>query len=242
MWRSVIIPGAAVTRSGRMVLPAMRLFAWVSRRWFWRPHAYQSLRAAGTILQGEGGEQGDPLMPALFAVGQHASLQAASARLRQGEKALAFLDDLYVITTRDRAKAAFEAVSEEVAAHAGIRLDLGKLKGWCRGGGPPPPGIASLGEQAHSSSSVCKRSDLKTVAPSFASSSKVSQSPAKNLVIRPDEQFVCCAGALPPNRHPPMLATLVWGWKAVGLAAVVLRGNRRTGSAGALLCLLEVAC
>ena len=33
------------------------------------------------IRQGEGGEQGDPLMPALFALGQHQALQAIQGSL-----------------------------------------------------------------------------------------------------------------------------------------------------------------
>ena len=37
-----------------------------------------------TIVQGEGGEQGDPLMPALFALAQHDALVAAKADLRKG--------------------------------------------------------------------------------------------------------------------------------------------------------------
>ena len=47
------------------------------------------------IAQGEGGEQGDPLMPLLFALGQHKSLVEAQARLSGIEMLLAFLDDIY---------------------------------------------------------------------------------------------------------------------------------------------------
>ena len=42
------------------------------------------------IAQGEGGEQGDPLMPLLFSLGQH-------ARLQDGERLFAYLDDIYAI-------------------------------------------------------------------------------------------------------------------------------------------------
>ena len=50
------------------------------------------------ILQGEGGEQGDPLMPALFSLGEHEALEAARARLQPDEILVAFLDDIYFIT------------------------------------------------------------------------------------------------------------------------------------------------
>ena len=47
-----------------------------------------------TIPQGEGGEQGDALMPFLFCVGQHAALEAIHRGLNPNEKLLAFLDDV----------------------------------------------------------------------------------------------------------------------------------------------------
>ena len=52
------------------------------------------------IPQAEGCEQGDPLAPALFALGQHEALRRADAQLRQVESLMAFLDDLYVLLAR----------------------------------------------------------------------------------------------------------------------------------------------
>ena len=49
------------------------------------------------ITQAEGGEQGDPLMPALFSLGQKAALQAVQQQLQPGEALYAFLDDVYTI-------------------------------------------------------------------------------------------------------------------------------------------------
>ena len=49
------------------------------------------------ITQAEGGEQGDPLMPALFSLGQKAGLQAVQQQLQPGEALYAFLDDVYTI-------------------------------------------------------------------------------------------------------------------------------------------------
>ena len=51
------------------------------------------------IIQGENSEQGDPLMPALFAVGQHRALVATSERLLLHEHHMAFLDDIYVVSS-----------------------------------------------------------------------------------------------------------------------------------------------
>ena len=79
------------------------------------------------ILQGEGGEQGDPLMPALFALAQHDSLATAAASLRDGEHIFAFLDDLYLATTRERASDSFARLASEVERGAGVRTHMGKL-------------------------------------------------------------------------------------------------------------------
>ena len=84
------------------------------------------------ILQGEGGEQGDPLMPAnlnsddtlvavLDALGQHRTLRHAAAQLNSGDTLVAFLDDLYLLTTRDRAVAAYQTVAEAVRDLAGAQ-------------------------------------------------------------------------------------------------------------------------
>ena len=72
------------------------------------------------ILQGEGGEQGDPLMPLLFSLGIHDALQATQQGLGS-EHLMAFLDDVYVVTLPSRvahslrraraAKEAFEHAS-----------------------------------------------------------------------------------------------------------------------------------
>ena len=51
---------------------------------------------AHEVRQGEGGEQGDPLMPALSALGQHAALTAVQARVRSTDQLFACLDDVYV--------------------------------------------------------------------------------------------------------------------------------------------------
>ena len=49
------------------------------------------------IHQGEGGEQGDALMPMLYSLGQHATLQAVQDALLLGEHLFAYLDDIYIV-------------------------------------------------------------------------------------------------------------------------------------------------
>ena len=95
------------------------------------------------IAQGEGGEQGDPLMPLLFALGIHDALQAVSAHLRPGEDLAAFLDDVYVLCPPERVRTIYDAL-EAALADAGIELHSGKTRVWNKAG-ERPPGIADLG-------------------------------------------------------------------------------------------------
>ena len=55
------------------------------------------------VDQGEGGEQGDPLMPLSFSLGQHRALVAVNAELQEGEWLMAFLDDVHVTRTKQTA-------------------------------------------------------------------------------------------------------------------------------------------
>ena len=135
--RSAMLDKLRTTPALATLLPFTKLF-------YGSPSTYLWTDAAGTthqVRQGEGGEQGDPLMPALYALGQHDGLERAKQQLHEDDFVVAFLDDLYVKTTRERAKAAFDAVAAAVEAHAGVKTNLGKLRAWSRAGGPPPPGF-----------------------------------------------------------------------------------------------------
>ena len=79
---------------------------------------------AHVIHLAEGGEHGDPLMPALFALGQHAALAAVQRQLRPGEMLLACLDDIYVIVTPER------LLSLHLGQHARVQLHRGKTRVW----------------------------------------------------------------------------------------------------------------
>ncbi len=58
------------------------------------------------ILQGEGGDQGDALMPALFCLAMQPALAATQGRLHPSDKVVAYLDDVYILTRPERARAA----------------------------------------------------------------------------------------------------------------------------------------
>ena len=78
------------------------------------------------IAQGEGGEQGDPVMPLLFSLGQHAALMAVQRQLEAHERVFAFLDDVYIVTSPDRILAVYTILQAELWRHSRIRVHDGK--------------------------------------------------------------------------------------------------------------------
>ena len=76
------------------------------------------------IPKGEGGEQGDPLMPLLLALGQqHTALSKASGRMREGERLVASLNDLFAVSPPDRTVECHNVMAEELWQHARIRMN-----------------------------------------------------------------------------------------------------------------------
>ena len=143
------ISRAAFLHELKDVAPAlvafMRLFYGQASEYSWS----DADGARRGIPQGEGCEQGDPLAPALFALGQHDGLQRASAALREGETLMAFLDDLYVVLPDPaRSREAIDLVTGCVEAHTGIAANRGKTRVFTFVGGPAPAGVAELGRDA----------------------------------------------------------------------------------------------
>lgn len=121
----------------RELLPVVRALYGTPSHFVWRDNESKEK----IIEQGEDGEQGDPLMPALYALAQHDALAEAAGRLGQDEWLFAFLDDIYVVTTRDRATHSYHVVAECVERRAGVRTHLGKLQAWSAGVGEAPQGL-----------------------------------------------------------------------------------------------------
>ena len=96
------------------------------------------------IHQAEGGEQGDPLMPLLFALGIHNALEAVSLQLEPGEDICAFLDDVYVICKPERVRPIYDLLAAHLYDSAGIQLHTGRISVW-NSAGICPPDIQDLG-------------------------------------------------------------------------------------------------
>ena len=99
------------------------------------------------VIQGEGGEQGDPLMPAFYALAQHDALCDLQGQLRDGEAVFAFLDDVYIVALPERTRALYDALSNALWDRARIRLHERKTRIW-NAAGEEPPAVADLGGDA----------------------------------------------------------------------------------------------
>ena len=97
------------------------------------------------VLQGESGEQGDVLMPALFASGQRDVLVAIQNHLDPCERLMAFLVEIYAVVERpDHTEAVCSAIEQELRIHTVMaefgQTDFGQrlcFSGMADFGGPP---------------------------------------------------------------------------------------------------------
>ena len=134
---------------GAEALPFVRQFYGSPSRYIWT----DDQGTVHSIPQGEGREQGDAMMPLLYALGQHKALVNIAAQLKESEKLLAFLDDIYVVCQPDRVGIIFETIKVELWDHAKIRINDGKTKVW-NSAGIVPEGIESLGDDVWKGSSI----------------------------------------------------------------------------------------
>ena len=101
------------------------------------------------VPQGEGGEQGDALMPALFCLAMKPALEEIQSRLGEGDLVLAYLDDVYILTRPERARAAYDVAAEVLSRVCGIQVNRGKLVCWNKTGADAPQGISELDTPGH---------------------------------------------------------------------------------------------
>ena len=144
MSRQCMLQGLLGVPGANECLPFVRMF-------YSEPSEYVLHDSGGVphiVQQAEGGEQGDPLMPALYALGQHPALQAAHNHLRE-ETLVAFLDDVYAVVHRpDRVGHVHGTLARQLEAHCHVRLNEGKTRVWNAAGQVPrdlgQPGMPDL--------------------------------------------------------------------------------------------------
>ena len=88
-------------------------------------------------------------MPALFCLAMRPALEQIQERLHEDDLVVAYLDDIYVLTKPERARQAYDVVSEVLQRVCGILVHQGKLVCWNRTGAAAPPGIAALDTPGH---------------------------------------------------------------------------------------------
>ena len=96
------------------------------------------------MTQGEGGEQGDPLMPALFSLGLHDTLARVKAEMLPGEQLFAYLDDVYVLCKPARVKPLYDKLKQALKEDTGLDLNEGKIRVYNKAG-TEPDGVKQLG-------------------------------------------------------------------------------------------------
>ena len=132
--RNSMLRGLMETDNANSALPFVRQFYGQLSAYFWD----DELGNTQVIPQGDGGEQGDPLMPLLFCLSLHKALVAANARLLEGESLFAFLDDVYAYyCAPERVLAVHRILQQEIQTHCGISIHHGKTQIWNRGGEHP---------------------------------------------------------------------------------------------------------
>ena len=129
--REAMLRGLSEVEGGGSVLPFVKLFYSSPSMYWWTDDA------GGTHEVWQGGEQGDPLMPALYACGQHRALVHVSEELLDSERLFAFMDDVYVCCGPDRVAAIHQLLEREMWDRARIQLHQGKTQFWNRGGSSP---------------------------------------------------------------------------------------------------------
>ena len=94
--RSAMLEGLLKMDRGDEIFPFVRCFYCSPPTDLWE----DEMGMSHEIAQGEGGEQGDPLMPMLFALGLHPALRAAQARMRAGENSRLLVKECKVFIDR----------------------------------------------------------------------------------------------------------------------------------------------
>ena len=122
------------TPEASAMLPFVRLFYGAPSSFVWTDDEVVS----HLVSQGEGGEQGDPLMPASFALALAPALRSFQEELHPGEHVRAFLDDIYVTTSPARTASVLSRLEHHLFASLHIRLHAGKTRVWNSAGVRPP--------------------------------------------------------------------------------------------------------
>jgi len=127
-----------------MARPSLRDLVPFVRMWYSTQSRFVWVYEAGTthhILQGDGGEQGDALMPALFSIALHPALLRMQARMPANVSIIAYLDDIYIICDPEDAEDCLRIAGECLRDICHIDINAGKLAAWSKRVAECPAGL-----------------------------------------------------------------------------------------------------
>ena len=110
----------------RDLIPFVTMWYGTASLFYWRDQN----GTTHEIRQGDGGEQGDALMPGLFCLAMRRALINIQASLPDGAFVFAYLDDIYIICQRDDTTFCFESTRHHLKTVCHIDVHLGKLAAW----------------------------------------------------------------------------------------------------------------
>ena len=147
------------------LLPFVRQWYGIQSKFVWRDNTGR----ARTILQGDGGEQGDALMPALFCLALHAALGRIRDNLPPGAEIIAYLDDIYVLCDPNDTTPILHYVADELLRTCNIDVNMGKLAIWGTTPGPCPDTLAAEAPTAWRSDKPLEERGIKILGAPFGS-------------------------------------------------------------------------
>ena len=153
-----MLRGLLGVTGGEKVLPLVRLFYGRPSQYLWEDNS----GVVHTIQQGDGGEQGDALMPLMYSLGQHKALDEITRGLLPTEKLFAYLDDVYVVTKPDRVATVYNVLQENLWFCAGVRINSGKTQVWNAAGRKPPvcEAMDRIAQAQHPEAKVWRESEV----------------------------------------------------------------------------------
>lgn len=107
----------------RDVLPHVRMWYGTASQGTWSDEG----GVCYVVQQGEGGEQGDALMPALFFLAPRPALRSIQSRLRKRAVAVAYFGDIHFLTSPGRVREAHDIAVMMLWETCGTNANKGTL-------------------------------------------------------------------------------------------------------------------
>ena len=137
--REAMLRGLQAVPGANAMLRLPRLWCGAPSRYIWRQGS-----ASHVMLQGEGGEQGNPMMLGLCCLALHPAGLALGHELRPDEGAVCYLDDVYILCPPHRVSYLHRRLEAHLHQHARLRLNAAKTTVWNQAGSVPS-GLAEAG-------------------------------------------------------------------------------------------------